>query len=215
MVLDPEFREELSPSGKSLLDSLSLNTFSWGDSVVWNGTLEMSEIEDEYKTLWKRLVKIIIVELPGFASKSSSHRRRSLRRREMCANERSVRHVASPKIRLAVAESSLFRCRHLSNKYRCSLLLSLHSSRFTTTITFSSTQTNSHHHTNTFTMAARSRLPLIAGLGAATFGGYYMYRAGGSPKVAEKQMESMYCLTSSFRQDTDQFQTMLPACHHQ
>ena len=48
-----------------------------------------------------------------------------------------------------------------------------------------------HHHTNTFTMAARSRLPLIAGLGAATFGGYYMYRAGGSPKVAEKQMERM------------------------
>ncbi|KAI5210778.1 hypothetical protein E4T42_00770 [Aureobasidium subglaciale] len=39
-------------------------------------------------------------------------------------------------------------------------------------------------------MAARSRLPLIAGLGAATFGGYYMYRAGGSPKVAEKQMEA-------------------------
>jgi hypothetical protein len=51
MVLDPEFREELSPSGKSLLNSLSLNTFSWGDSVVWNGTLETSEIEDEYKTL--------------------------------------------------------------------------------------------------------------------------------------------------------------------
>lgn len=41
-------------------------------------------------------------------------------------------------------------------------------------------------------MAARSRLPLIAGLGAATFGGYYMYRAGGSPKVAEKQIERMY-----------------------
>ncbi|KAG9603749.1 hypothetical protein KCU77_g1621, partial [Aureobasidium melanogenum] len=38
-------------------------------------------------------------------------------------------------------------------------------------------------------MAARSRLPLIAGLGAATFGGYYLYRAGGSPKVAEKEME--------------------------
>ena len=42
-------------------------------------------------------------------------------------------------------------------------------------------------------MAARSRLPLIAGLGAATFGGYYMYRAGGSPKVAEKQIERMCC----------------------
>jgi hypothetical protein len=38
-------------------------------------------------------------------------------------------------------------------------------------------------------MAARSRLPLIAGLSAATFGGYYMYTAGGSPKVAEKQVE--------------------------
>lgn len=40
-------------------------------------------------------------------------------------------------------------------------------------------------------MAARSRLPLFAGLGAATFGGYYLYRAGGSPKVAEKEMERM------------------------
>ncbi|THX26039.1 hypothetical protein D6D10_09792 [Aureobasidium pullulans] len=44
-----------------------------------------------------------------------------------------------------------------------------------------------------------SRLPLIAGLGAATFGGYYMYRAGGNPKVAEKQIERMYlsCMTSA------------------
>jgi len=32
------------------------------------------------------------------ASGSGKNRRRSLRRREMCANERSVRHIASPKI---------------------------------------------------------------------------------------------------------------------
>lgn len=42
----------------------------------------------------------------------------------MCANERSVRHIASPKTRPCVAESSLFLHRDLSNKYRCSLLLS-------------------------------------------------------------------------------------------
>jgi len=32
------------------------------------------------------------------ASESGKSGRRSLRRREMCANERSVRHIASPKI---------------------------------------------------------------------------------------------------------------------
>ncbi|THW27248.1 hypothetical protein D6D25_06218 [Aureobasidium pullulans] len=50
-------------------------------------------------------------------------------------------------------------------------------------------------------MAARSRLPLIAGLGAATFGGYYMYRAGGSPKVAEKQIEHDAARLSSAARD--------------
>jgi hypothetical protein len=64
-------------------------------------------------------------------------------------------------------------------------------------------------------MAARSRLPLIAGLGAATFGGYYMYRAGGSPKVAEKQMESMYHHFPIFRQVANLLQTMLPAFQDQ
>ncbi|THW99335.1 hypothetical protein D6D13_10184 [Aureobasidium pullulans] len=50
-------------------------------------------------------------------------------------------------------------------------------------------------------MAARSRLPLIAGLGAATFGGYYMYRAGGNPKVAEKQVEHDAARLSSAARD--------------
>jgi hypothetical protein len=160
-------------------------------------------------------VRFIIIELPGLASESGSHRRRSLRRREMCANERSVRHIASPKIRRHVAESSLFRSRHLSNKYRCSLLLSLTLPYLLQQSPFSTPQITSYHHTNTFTMAARSRLPLIAGLGAATFGGYYMYRAGGSPKVAEKQMESMYHHFPSFRQVANMLQTMLPAFQDQ
>lgn len=54
-------------------------------------------------------------------------------------------------------------------------------------------------------MAARSRLPLIAGLGAATFGGYYMYRAGGSPKVAEKQMERMFYISLNQNPAADTF----------
>jgi len=29
------------------------------------------------------------------------------------------------------------------------------------------------------------------GAGAAAFGGYYLYTAGGNPRVAEKQMERM------------------------
>jgi len=36
----------------------------------------------------------------------------------------------------------------------------------------------------------RSRLPLYLGVGAASAVGYYLYTAGGSPKVAEKQFES-------------------------
>lgn len=38
-------------------------------------------------------------------------------------------------------------------------------------------------------MAARSRLPLIAALALGGGGGYYLYNAGGSPRVAEKQVE--------------------------
>ena len=40
----------------------------------------------------------------------------------------------------------------------------------------------------------RSRLPLYAGLTVAGVTGYYLYSAGGSPKVAEKQFESMQYL---------------------
>lgn len=36
----------------------------------------------------------------------------------------------------------------------------------------------------------KSRLPLILGVSAAGGVGYYLYTAGGSPKVAEKQFES-------------------------
>ncbi|KAI9759685.1 MAG: hypothetical protein M4579_002162 [Chaenotheca gracillima] len=35
----------------------------------------------------------------------------------------------------------------------------------------------------------RSRLPLILGLAVASAGGYYLYTAGGDPKVAQKQVE--------------------------
>ncbi|GAB7350027.1 hypothetical protein MBLNU459_g0701t1 [Dothideomycetes sp. NU459] len=38
-------------------------------------------------------------------------------------------------------------------------------------------------------MAGRSRLPLIATLALGSGAGYYLYSAGGKPKVAEKQME--------------------------
>ncbi|KAK4965196.1 hypothetical protein LTR66_012190 [Elasticomyces elasticus] len=36
---------------------------------------------------------------------------------------------------------------------------------------------------------AQSRVPLYLGLGLAGAGGYYLYQAGGSPKVAEKKFE--------------------------
>ncbi|RDW60893.1 hypothetical protein BP6252_12276 [Coleophoma cylindrospora] len=36
----------------------------------------------------------------------------------------------------------------------------------------------------------KSRLPLFLGLGAVSGVGYYLYTAGGNPKVAEKQFES-------------------------
>ncbi|KAI9861561.1 MAG: hypothetical protein M1813_005171 [Trichoglossum hirsutum] len=35
----------------------------------------------------------------------------------------------------------------------------------------------------------RSRLPLYLGLGVAAVGGYYLYSAGGDPKVAQKNIE--------------------------
>ncbi|KAK0615842.1 hypothetical protein B0T17DRAFT_539366 [Bombardia bombarda] len=38
--------------------------------------------------------------------------------------------------------------------------------------------------------AGRSRLPLLFGAGAAGGIGYYLYSAGGSPKVAKHQIES-------------------------
>lgn len=36
---------------------------------------------------------------------------------------------------------------------------------------------------------SRSRMPLILGLGAAGGVGYYLYSAGGNPKVAQKKAE--------------------------
>jgi hypothetical protein len=47
---------------------------------------------------------------------------------------------------------------------------------------------------------SRSRLPLILGLTAAGGVGYYLYTAGGNPKVAEKKFESMY-LSSGINND--------------
>lgn len=38
---------------------------------------------------------------------------------------------------------------------------------------------------------SRSRAPLVLGLTAAGGIGYYLYGAGGNPKVAEKQFEGM------------------------
>ena len=37
----------------------------------------------------------------------------------------------------------------------------------------------------------KSSLPLVLGTAAAAGVGYYLYTAGGSPKVAEKQVEGM------------------------
>ena len=36
----------------------------------------------------------------------------------------------------------------------------------------------------------KSRLPLYLGLGVAIAGGYYLYSAGGDPKLAQKKIES-------------------------
>ncbi|KAI9789110.1 MAG: hypothetical protein M1816_006360 [Peltula sp. TS41687] len=35
----------------------------------------------------------------------------------------------------------------------------------------------------------RNRLPIYLGIGIAAVGGYYLYSAGGNPKVAEKELE--------------------------
>lgn len=40
---------------------------------------------------------------------------------------------------------------------------------------------------------AASRPAVLAALGLAGVGGYYLYQAGGSPKVAEKKMEGAWC----------------------
>ena len=38
---------------------------------------------------------------------------------------------------------------------------------------------------------SKSRLPLYLGLGVASVGGYYLYSAGGDPKLAQKKAERM------------------------
>lgn len=46
---------------------------------------------------------------------------------------------------------------------------------------------------------SRSRLPLVLGLTAAGGVGYYLYSAGGDPKVAQRQAEGMiYSVTFCF-----------------
>lgn len=46
---------------------------------------------------------------------------------------------------------------------------------------------------------SRSRLPLYLGLGVAGVGGYYLYSAGGDPKVAQKKAERMrHASTTTF-----------------
>ncbi len=42
----------------------------------------------------------------------------------------------------------------------------------------------------------KSRIPLYLGLTAAGGVGYYLYSAGGNPKVAEKQFERAYTIWS-------------------
>lgn len=41
---------------------------------------------------------------------------------------------------------------------------------------------------------AGSRLPLYLGVGVASAGGYYLYRAGGSPRKAELELERTFRL---------------------
>ena len=48
-------------------------------------------------------------------------------------------------------------------------------------------------------MAARRGL-LIGGTAVLGFGGYYLYQAGGDPKVAEKKLEGMIMFITSIRQ---------------
>ena len=143
-------------------------------------------------------------------------RRRSLRRREMCASRTNHTSYCVTPNSLCL-ELSLFLQRE-SNKYCRSCLFNLLLIQFifynqsTNSSTLSNNFLQPH---NTSTMAARSRLPLIAGLGAATFGGYYMYRAGGNPKVAEKQIERMYLSSMTSAAATNIVQTTPPASHQQ
>lgn len=59
--------------------------------------------------------------------------------------------------------------------------------------TTSQYQNNRNPYTTPITIMAapKSKIPLFLGLTAAGGVGYYLYNAGGSPKVAEKQFESM------------------------
>jgi len=51
----------------------------------------------------------------------------------------------------------------------------------------------SHYFVKSHTMAQpKSRLPLLIGTAAAGGVGYYLYTAGGNPKVAEKQFEGAH-----------------------
>ena len=44
---------------------------------------------------------------------------------------------------------------------------------------------------------SKSRTGLYLGLAAAGAGGYYLYRAGGNPKIAKQEMKSEFPLLSS------------------
>ena len=59
------------------------------------------------------------------------------------------------------------------------------------------------HFSSLSKMAARSRLPLALGLTAFGGLGYYIYSAGGSPKVAEKKFEREGFEKLSSLQNTD------------
>ena len=58
----------------------------------------------------------------------------------------------------------------------------------------------------------KSRLPLMLGLTVAGAGGYYLYSAGGDPKVAEKKIErkSTMLITTSLLIPLTYLQTMPP-----
>lgn len=123
-----------------------------------------------------------------------------------------IRHIASRRTLFAWSSPCFCKESQTNTAAPASLIQFIFYNQSTTSSTLSNNFLQPH---NTSTMAARSRLPLIAGLGAATFGGYYMYRAGGSPKVAEKQIErtSFSFMTSAAA--TNIVQTTPPASHQQ